>query len=224
MARDHDALPLPLLLLLLLPVPSSSLTSAQEGGYVPPRFQRGQFPAIHPNAQNGGLVAIELQIAASGIVTDASVVDDAPPFTEAIVKMARLWSYRSATRDGRPVASRASVVALFRPPTLLGAETPPPARPSRPSGEVPYPTNVVTPTYPPNALFEGVVAIEVEVDASGAVANAEILHPAEGFDSVALEAAKQFRFEPAKREGHPFSAFAVVIFGFAQPVTGRRPR
>jgi TonB family protein len=205
-------------------VPLSGTAVPQEGGYVPPRFQSGQFPPIHPNAQNGGLVVVEIQIAASGIVTDATVVDDAPPFTEAIEKVARLWKFQPATLDGAPIASRASVVALYRAPTLLGAEPPPPERASSPSGEVPYPTYTVTPTYPPNALFEGVVAIQVEVDAGGGVESAAVLSSGQGFDSVALEAARQFRFEPAKRQGHPIPAYAVVIFGFAQPVTNRPTR
>jgi TonB family protein len=193
-------------------------------GYVPPRFQSGQFPATHPMAQNGGLVVIEIEVTASGIVTAASVVDDSPPFTEGIEKVARLWKYHPATLDGNPVASRASVVALYRAPILLGAEPPSPHHVSSPSGEVPYPTETVTPTYPPNALFEGVVAVEVEVDAEGSVAHAEILSSVAGFEAAALEAARKFRFQPAKRKGRPISSYSIVIFGFAQPVTTRRPR
>jgi TonB family protein len=138
--------------------------------------------------------------------------------------VARLWRYHPATLDGEPVSSRASVVALCRAPVLLGAQTPPTRRVQSPSGEVPYPTEIATPPYPPKALYEGVVAVEVEVDAGGGVADAQILTSAQGFQSVALEAARKFRFEPAERQGHPATAYALVIFGFAQPVTGPLPR
>lgn len=217
------ALPALAVLVHLVSGGAGSARASQEG-FTPPRFQSGQFPPLHPLAQNGGLAVVELQIAASGIVTGVTVVDDAPPFTEGIEKVARLWKFHPATSDGNPVASRASVVALYRAPILFDAEPPPPHRVSRPSGEVPYPTYTVTPTYPPNALFEGIVAVEVEVDAQGAVSHAQILSSSQGFQEAALEAARKFRFQPAEREGRAISAYAIVIFGFPQPVTTPRLR
>jgi TonB family protein len=66
--------------------------------------------------------------------------------------------------------------------------------------------------------------LEVEVDEKGAVADVEILSQDEGFVAVAIEAARQFRFQPAKRDGRPVRSYAVLVLGFPQPVTPVRPR
>jgi TonB family protein len=169
-------------------------------------------------------VGLELRIAPSGIVREAIVIDDSPPFTEELRKVVRLWKFEPASVDGAPAAARVAVFGLFRAPTLLGGAPPPPKRISGPSGEIPYPTSTVTPAYPPQALDSGVVMLELEVDEKGAVAGIEILNQTEGFDAVAAEAARKFRFQPAKRDGHPLRSFAVVVFGFPQPVASLRPR
>jgi TonB family protein len=59
--------------------------------------------------------------------------------------------------------------------------------------------------YPPEALArrqEATVGLELRLDAEGLVLDARVISPAgQGFDEAALEAARQFRFEPAKRNG-----------------------
>ena len=188
------------------------------------RFASGKPPALPPLAQNGGLVGLELRIAPSGIVQDAIVVDDSPPFTEEMKKVLRLWKFEPASVEGTPAPARVTVVGLFRAPTLLGGAPPPPKRVSSPSAEIPYPTSTTTPAYPPQALSSGVVMLEVEVDEKGAVADVEILSQDEGFVAVAIEAARQFRFQPAKRDGRAVRSYAVLVVGFPQPVTPVRPR
>ena len=188
------------------------------------RFASGNPPDLPPLAQNGGIVGLELRIAPSGIVQEAIVIDDSPPFTEEVRKVVRLWRFEPPTVEGMPAPGRVAVLGLFRPPTLLGGAPPDPKRISSPSEEIPYPTSTATPAYPPQALDSGVVMLEVEVDEKGAVIDVEILHQTEGFVAVALEAARKFRFQPAKLDGRPLRSFAVVVFGFPQPVTPMRPR
>jgi TonB family protein len=199
-----------------------ALFSGTREEYVPPRFLSGEPPRLSPLAAGGGIVVAEARIAPSGIVLDLPIVDDAPPFAEEIRRVVRLWRFAPATADGEAVDSRAAIVAIFRAPVLNGGAPPPPRRVAAPSGEVPYPRNAPTPVFPPQALYEGVVMIEAEVSEGGVVSDVEVLRSAEGFTEVALEAARAFRFEPARREGAPLRAHAVLIFGFAQPVT--RPR
>jgi TonB family protein len=195
-----------------------------QGDFAPSRFASGKPPALAPLAPNGGLVGLELQVAVSGIVQDAIVIDDSPPFTEEMKKVIRLWKFEAATLEGEPAPGRVAVVGLFRAPTLLEGAPPKPKRLSSPSAEIPYPTFTTTPAYPPRAIYEGVVMMEVEVDEKGAVADVEILSQVEGFSAAAVEAARQFRFQPARRDGRPVRAYAVLVFGFPQPVTPVRPR
>jgi TonB family protein len=190
-----------------------------EEEFVPPRFLSGHPPRLPPLTSAGGLVVVEARIAASGIVEEIILVDDAPPFTDALVKAMTLWRFEPATSDGKAVPSRVSVTALFRAPVLMGGAPPPPARVARPSGETPFPTSTTPPAFPPQALYEGVVMVEVEVDREGSVAEAILLSSPSGFDEVALEAARKFGFQPARREGVPLAAYAILVFGLPQPVT-----
>jgi TonB family protein len=189
-----------------------SLLFAAQGAFEGPRFANGKAPEIPPLAAEGGLAGIELRVTASGIVREAIVIDDSPPYSESIQKAARQWTFQGA--EG-PVA----VVGLFRAPTLLGGAPPPPRRLASPSPEVPYPTSIATPAFPPQALESGVVMLEVEVDEKGGVEEVEILADAEGFSAAAVEAARKFRFKPAERDGRAVRARAILIFGFSQPVT-----
>jgi TonB family protein len=171
-----------------------------------PRFASGRPPVLPPLAANGGLVGLELRIAPSGIVQDAIVIDDAPPFTEELRKVVRLWRFQPRVENGARVEGRVALIGLFRSQTLVGAETPEPRR-------------VAPPT-----LYAGVVMLEADIDPKGAVTDVRVLAAEEGFSAAAAEAARQFRFRPAQRDGNPVSSRALLVFGFPQPITPPRPR
>ena len=152
---------------------SSIILAHQEAVYSPPRFLSGETPEQPPLASAGGLTILELDVAASGIVTDTIVLDEAAPFTEVIQKAAVLWRFRPAEIDGAAIQSKALVVGVFRPPMLMGAGLPKP-KSVRPASEgVPYPVATAMPEYPPNALYEGVAVVEVAIDTAGAVVEAK---------------------------------------------------
>lgn len=207
----------------------SSLAGAEQppgdaGSFEPARFVRGNVPGLPPLAAAGGMTVLELSIAASGIVTEATVLMDAPPYAEGLAKEAKSWRFRAASEDGRGVPTKVLVVGVYRPPVLVGGGVPDPERTRDPSPEVPYPTETALPSYPPTALYEGVALVEVAIDADGVVNDATILSPPEGFDELALETAERFSFRPARRDGTAVSSRALLVFGFAQPVTPGRPR
>lgn len=207
-------------------LPGGVGAAAQDGSesFAAPRFLSGTTPEQPPLASAGGLTVLELDIAASGIVVDAIALDDAPPFTAAIRDAAKLWRYRPAEDDGAPIRSKALVVGVFRPPVLTGNALPEPTSLRAPSDDVPYPTATAVPDYPPTALYEGVALVEVTVDSTGAVADARMLSPEAGYDEASLDAAMSFRFRPAKHEGRAVESFALIVFGFRQPLTGPRIR
>jgi hypothetical protein len=189
-----------------------------------PRFAGGKPPLLPPLAANGGLAGLELRIAPSGIVQDSIVIDDAPPYTEELRKVVRLWRFHPRMENGARVEGRVALIALFRGQTLVGSGTPPPNRVSAPSPAIPYPTSTVTPAYPPRALYSGVTMLEVEIDATGTVTHTQILSDEEEFAPAAAEAAWKFQFRPAQKDGNPVSSRAILVFGFPQPVTPVRPR
>ncbi|HEY1587238.1 MAG TPA: TonB family protein, partial [Polyangia bacterium] len=81
----------------------------------------------------------------------------------------------------------------------------------------------VEPRYPPaaeSAGIEGVVTLELIVDAEGRVAEATVLAPAgHGFDEAAVAAARQLRFTPGRAGGKPVPVKITyrIAFKMAQP-------
>jgi TonB family protein len=61
--------------------------------------------------------------------------------------------------------------------------------------------------YPPQALagqLSGTVVLQVDISETGAVTDVQVLEPAgSGFDEAAVEAVRQFQFEPAEVDGVP---------------------
>jgi TonB family protein len=80
------------------------------------------------------------------------------------------------------------------------------------------PIQTVRATYPAMALRAGLesdVTLRIEVDPEGKVTKAEITKSGgSGFDEEALKAVKQFRFEPAQRDGQNVPAEFTFVYRF----------
>jgi TonB family protein len=80
--------------------------------------------------------------------------------------------------------------------------------------ELPWPTSVVVPAYPPNAIGSGKVLLEVEVSDSGRVSAVRQVTPQTAFDSAAGDAAQRWVFRPAQRGNRGVASRVVLIFSF----------
>jgi TonB family protein len=189
-------------------------------GFVPARLVSGSVPERPPvQAVGGGEVHLQLAVGDDGAVTRVATLRDTPPFTELLRAAVASWQFAPATEDSRATQTSVLVAAVFRPPVLLG---PAPGTPSRevgpPCTEIPFPVTSVVAPYPPTALGDGLVLVEVTVDADGKVADARGVQAPAPFGSAALDAARQWRFRPACRRDHPVPATAYLVFGFRPPV------
>ncbi|MFI5181390.1 MAG: energy transducer TonB [Thermoanaerobaculia bacterium] len=87
-------------------------------------------------------------------------------------------------------------------------------------GEVTGPKEIsrVRAVYPPaswKARKSGLVVIEAVIDATGGVTRAEVIHRADPeLDEAALSAVRQWRYEPATRDGKPVAVFLTVTMSF----------
>jgi TonB family protein len=207
-----------------------ALVLLQTGGtsFTPARLVEATAPAQPPNAPGGGEVVLGVTVSEAGRVSAIRTLRAAPPFTELVVQAIEQWRFTSATVSAsgdapRAIASDVLVAALFRPPALydLPGDTPAEGVGAVPaaSSAMPYPTRLVSPAYPPKAVFDGVVVVEVSVTAQGDVSDASVLGGGSGFAGAALAAARQWRFRPAIRDGRQIDSYAYLIFGFRQPVT-----
>lgn len=193
----------------------------------PARYASGAVPSTPPvRAIGGGQVFLEVAVNARGGVDAVAPLRTTPPFTEPLVGSMSGWRFQPAeevttTGARRPVRSTVLFAALYRAPTLLEGPTlgEAPKDVAAPSDATPFPVAPVSPKYPPNALGDGVVLIEVQITGAGTVTNARVLQSALPFDGPALEAARQWRFRPARPNGRPAAALAYLLFGFRQPVT-----
>jgi TonB family protein len=190
-----------------------------------PRLQTGAVPAVSPEDVGGGQVLLEIKLSASGAVHSVATLRDTPPFTSRVLQTVQSWRFRPAEQleEGdrwTPVESRVLVAAVFRAPVLQGpALGSAPRDVGQPSEQIPFPTTLVEPPYPPRAVLDGVVLVEAEVGEDGKVGESKIVRSAAGLDEVSLETARNWSFRPARPGGSPQAAFAYLLFGFRRPVT-----
>ena len=216
-------------LLVIAALVGVSLAAQQP--YAPARYVTGARPALPALAVGGGQAFLELVISPSGGVTTATPLRSTPPFTQAVASAAGGWLFSPAQEDtvdadGKPtgrasVPAKVLVAALYRAPTLLTpTQGERPKDVASPSPEVAFPTATQEPIFPPQARGSGVVLIEAMVDPSGKLADAKVIGSAPPFDEPALEAARQWRFRPARVGGRATATYVYLLFGFPEPVTG----
>jgi TonB family protein len=82
-------------------------------------------------------------------------------------------------------------------------------------------------TYPAQALAEsreGDVGLELDLDATGQVVDVRVVAPAgHGFDEAAMDAARSFIFEPARRRGVPAASTVDFTYEFHVPTPAALP-
>jgi TonB family protein len=123
----------------------------------------------------------------------------------------------------RHAARSLAALAIVLGGARARAQQPPPAAPSAaPEPLVPPALKERgTAVYPPEALakrLEGAVGLEVDLDASGRVVDVRVITPAgHGFDEAAVEVARHFIFEPARRGGRPVASTVRFAYEFHLP-------
>jgi protein TonB len=190
-------------------------------GFEPARLASGSVPDRPPvEAVGGGEVLLELAVGDDGAVTRVVTLRDTPPFTDLLRAVVASWHFAPATDDGRPLDASVLVAAVFRPPVLLGpAPGTPPRAVAEPCAAIPFPAESVVPPFPPTALGDGIVLVEVTVGTDGKVVDSRGVQAPAPFARAALDAARQWRFRPACRNDRPVPAAAYLVFGFRSPVT-----
>jgi TonB family protein len=194
-------------------------------GFGPARLVAGSLPPRQPvEAVGGGEVLLELAVGEDGAVARVATLRDTPPFTNLLRAAVAGWHFEPAAVNGRATRTSVLVAAVFRPPVLLGpAPGTPPREVASPCAEIPFPVDSVVPPYPPTALGDGLVLVELTVGTDGTVTDARGVQAPAPFGRAALDAARRWRFRPASRQDRPAAARAYLVFGFRSPVTPPKP-
>jgi TonB family protein len=194
------------------------LVIPQIRSYDPAKLVSGPVEGIPYRTHAAGLVLVELAVDAQGRVTDSRIIQDVEPFTDVVRQSVTSWRFDPARVNRQRAESRVLVAGLFRP-AMLQFQMPEVRKSpdAKPSEEIPFPTSFEVPPYPPNAIGSKYVVVEVDVGESGTVNSVTVHGESSGFDSAALQAARDWKFRPASLEGSPVAARAYIIFAFRQP-------
>jgi TonB family protein len=111
------------------------------------------------------------------------------------------------------------VVGVSRSPVLPSALGPLPRTPSYSEhpDDLPLPRRILLPPFPPQARFEGIVLLEVEVDGSGKITATKVVQASNRFDGVCSDTVRRWELEPARHEGDPVATRAYVVCNFRPP-------
>ena len=197
----------------------------------PALFKSGRIPTLSVMSVEvgGGEVLLEVSVNSAGAVTAIRPLRETATFTERMIQAVKTWTFTPAEAEipaarrkaggptTEPVETKVLVAGVFRRPSVIGVTLGEPIKDVATSDDVPFPTSLVTPAYPPGTMSPGVVLVEVRLNESGGITDAKIRIPAAGFDSAALSTARQWRFRPAKTGGVKAPAAVYIVFGFPVP-------
>lgn len=203
-----------------------SLAAVAAADVQPARLSSGSVPLPPPQTVGWLEAILHLSVSAAGTVEAVETLRATEPLAGMLRTVIQQWRFEAAVENGNRVASRVLVGALYRPAMLFN--TPGPGEPPRnivqPSGGAPVPTFAPPPAYPPTALGDGVVLVEVVVGETGDVQAAKVVRSSgAAFDSSAVQSAGRWQFRRAG-SGESRPTLAYLIFGFRQPVVTSAPR
>jgi TonB family protein len=201
----------------------AAMIGAQAPSFAPPRYDTGDLPATPVLAVSGGVVFLDVAVAADGEVSTVDVLRTTPPFTEALAAAVRGWHFSPATIDSAASPAHVFVAGMFAQPTLSGPTLgAPPSDVQAASDDVAFPTSTSPAMYPPRAIGDGTVLLELMIDADGLSAAPRIVASSPAFDQAATAAAATWFFRPARRNGQAVSSRVYLVFAFRPPIMGLR--
>ena len=144
----------------------------------------------------------------SGIEAEPTTLDDAPLATAAAG--AEVGGATDGVTGGVPGGTGRAIP--IEPPAAAG--------PFRVGEGIAQPRKIkhVKPVYPPYAMsarIGGNVLIEATIGLDGRVHNARVLNSIAALDQAALDAVRQWEFEPSRINGEPVAVMMVIVVTFA---------
>jgi TonB family protein len=202
-----------------------------------------QVPPVYPDlarqARVQGTVTLKVTIGPEGDVTKLDVISGPALLVQSAVEAVRQWRYKPTLLNGNPVEVETRVDVNF----TLSDGGPANAAPAgeSPAGALAKPVDPgqtaqrevfrvgdgvteprliykVEPAYTQEARkagLSGVVVLNLEVGPDGQAGNIRVAHGlGMGLDEKAVEAVRQWRFEPGSKDGVPVSVPVTIQMGF----------
>jgi len=203
--------------------PAPGQNGARENAYKPAKAVAAADTQYPFQTMADGMVVFDVSLGVRGEVKKINALVDVPPFTAAAEQSLKSWKFSPATQNGRAEDSEMLVAFAFRhavylanPPALNGV---PPSKESEgASSEFTAPA-ILSGTYagyPASTVAYGAIVVQASVKADGSTGDVSILRDLPGgFAAQALEAAKQWRFRAALREGQAVPSKVAIAFVFS---------
>jgi len=184
------------------------------------------YPEIARQSGAEGVVILQLRTDAEGRVKKTMVLRSIPLLDQAAIDAVRQWVYEPLVIDGQSKETVFTVTVRFQlkkekekavneEEKELERETGEVSE----SGEVRPPRIIkkVEPVYPKEARqagIQGTVLLEAMTDNKGNVVKVKVLESIPGLDQAAIDALKQWKYEPVIIEGQPKSVVFTVAMRF----------
>jgi TonB family protein len=173
------------------------------------------------NTTTTGMVSLWVSLDASGSVQKIDVAQDVPPLTAAAQASVQNWTFKAATAHGKGVATKFPVHVVFNPynpgatSVVGGGLKVPQTVPSNQLHFMPPQIRLASYAfYPPNTQVEGTVVLSVSVDKSGHSSHIKVVHGVPPLADAAVDAVKQWGFQPAMRDGATAAGRLCIAFLF----------
>jgi TonB family protein len=199
-----------------------------KGDIKQPRLIKKVDPVYPEEARkNGvqGVVILEAKIDEYGRVMDAMVLRSVPGLDQAAIDALKQWVYEPLIIDGKPTKALFTVTVNFQLSEEDIERFAEGAVKVKDSIKPPKLIKVIEPVYPGvarQAGVEGVVILEARTDINGRVKNVRILRSVPLLDQAAIDAVRQWVYEPLIINGQPKDAIFTTTVRFALNGKGKK--
>lgn len=191
------------------------------GNIRPPRLIYKVNPVYPEDARKAeveGIVMLEAETDIHGKIKNIKILKSVPLLDQAAIDAVKQWVYEPFIIDGKPKGVIFTVTVKF---SLDGKKAPDEEKKDvlRITGDVKTPKLIkkVNPVYPEEAKkakVEGVVVLEVETDIKGLVKNIKVVRSVPELDQAAIDAVRQWIYEPPVIDGKPRALIFTVTIKF----------
>jgi TonB family protein len=206
---------------IALAIGGAAWAQGENGKFVAADVATAGEIAYPRSAAQGGLVSLLVRLDESGAAQDWQVVQDVPPLTAAAQAGVQTWMFQAAMAHGKNVAAYFPVQVVFNPynpggtAVTAGGPKVPPAVPSNLGHFMPPQVRRASyAIYPENSQAQGTVVLSVGISQAGHVGNIKVVHGVAALNRAAMDAVKQWGFQPAMSDGQTREGRMCVAFVF----------
>lgn len=204
-------------------LPTPGQNAARDTMYKPAQAVSAADTLYPLQTSNEGIVVFDVSIGERGEVKRIQPLVNVSPFTAVAEQSLKNWKFAAATQNGRAEDSEMLVAFAFRhavylanPPALNGVFPSKGSEGGRSDFIAPAILYATYAGYPASTVAYGSIVVQANVRADGSTGEVSVLRDLPGgFAPIAIEAAKQWRFQSALRDGQGVPSKVAIAFVYS---------